>query len=102
MIAMTTMMLMAETYGLDTAPMEGFDPQAVGREFGLPDNAEIVALLAIGYGQEPDKPYGGRLALSEIASDECFGQRWNSGEISANQSSKKMFEEIERKAKTAL
>ena len=66
MIAMTTMMLMAEAYGLDTAPMEGFDPQAVGREFGLPDNAEIVALLAIGYGQEPDKPYGGRLALSEI------------------------------------
>ncbi len=46
MIAMTTMMLMAEAYGLDTAPMEGFDPQAVGREFGLPDNAEIVALLA--------------------------------------------------------
>jgi nitroreductase len=102
MIAMTTMMLMAETYGLDTAPMECFDPQTVRREFGLPDNAEIIALLAIGYGQEPDKPYGGRLALSEIASDEFFGQRWNSGENSANQSSKKMFEEIERKAKTAL
>src|SRR6202012_1175752 len=26
MIALTTMMLVAETYGLDTAPMEGFDP----------------------------------------------------------------------------
>jgi hypothetical protein len=58
--------------------MEGFDPQAVGREFGLPENAEVVALLAIGYGQEPDKPYGGRLALSEIVHDEHFGRRWNS------------------------
>src|SRR5262249_27553436 len=33
MIAFTTMMLVAETYGLDTAPMEGFDPEAVKRAF---------------------------------------------------------------------
>jgi len=95
MIAFTTMMLVAETYGLDTAPMEGFDPQAVGREFGLPENAETIALLAIGYGLEPDKPYGGRLALSEIVHDEHFGRRWDGK--SADQSSKEMFEEIERK-----
>jgi nitroreductase len=102
MIAVTTMMLMAEAYGLDTASMEGFDPQAVGREFGLPENAEIIALLAIGYGSEPDKPYGGRLALSEIVHEEYFGRRWNSDGKSADQSSKKMFEEIERKATETL
>jgi nitroreductase len=73
MIAFTTMMLMAEVYGLDTAPMEGFDPEAVRREFGLPAEAEVIALLAIGFAQEPDKPYGGRLALSEIVHREKFG-----------------------------
>jgi nitroreductase len=76
MIALTTMMLVAETYGLDTAPMEGFDPAAVGREFGLPENAEVIALLAVGFGKDPDKPYGGRFGLSEIVSDEHFGKPW--------------------------
>ncbi|HEY3932591.1 MAG TPA: nitroreductase family protein [Verrucomicrobiae bacterium] len=102
MIAVTTMMLVAEAYGLDTAPMEGFDPQAVSREFGLPENAEVIALLAIGYGKEPDKSYGGRLALSEIVHDEHFGRRWNGDGKSADQSSKEMFEEISRKATETL
>jgi nitroreductase len=102
MIAFTTMMLIAESYGLDTAPMEGFDPAAVGKEFGLPENAEPVALLAIGFGAEPDKAFGGRLALSEIVSEEHFGRAWNSDGKSADKSSKEMFEEIERKAKTDL
>jgi len=77
MIAVTTMMLVAEAYGLDTAPMEGFDPQALGREFGLPENAEVIALLAIGYGESPDKVYGGRLALTEFVHDEHYGHPWN-------------------------
>jgi nitroreductase len=76
MIAVTTMMLIAEAYGLDTAPMEGFDPQAVGREFGLPAEAEVIAMLAIGFAQEPDKPYAGRLALEEMVHAEQFGRRW--------------------------
>jgi hypothetical protein len=96
------MMLVAKTYGLDTAPMEGFDPQAVGREFGLPDNAEIIALLAVGFGKEPDKPYGGRLALSEIVHEEHFGRRWNSNGKSAEQSSREIREEIDRKATETL
>lgn len=102
MIAFTTMMLVAESYGLDTAPMEGFDPAAVRKEFGIPENAEVIALLAIGFGAEPDKAYGGRLALSEIVSEEHFGQPWKSSGKSADQSSKEMFDEIQRKAKTDL
>jgi nitroreductase len=97
MIAVTTMMLVAEAYGLDTAPMEGFDPQAVGREFGLPQNAEVVALLAIGYGLTPDKPYGGRFALSEIVHDEHFGHPWNSNGKNPDKVSEKTFEKIERR-----
>ena len=102
MIAFTAMMLVAESYGLDTAPMEGFDPAAVGKEFGLPENAEVIALLAIGYAKDPDKPYGGRFKLSEIACEEHFGRPWNSDGKSADRSSKEVFEEIERKAKRKL
>jgi nitroreductase len=98
MIAVASMMLLAETFGLDTAPMEGFDAAALGKEFGLPENAEIVALLAVGFGQQPDKPYGGRLDLSEIVHDEAFGQHWPNNESDAEHSSRRIFEEIQRKA----
>jgi hypothetical protein len=59
-------------------------------------------MSAQGYGQEPDKPYGGRFALTEIVHDEHFGRRWSSDEKSAGQSPKKMFEEIERKTTETL
>jgi nitroreductase len=72
MIAVTTMMLVAEAYGLDTAPMEGFDADVIKRVFGLPPKSEVVALLAIGFAQEPDKAYPGRLALREIVHKERY------------------------------
>jgi nitroreductase len=70
MIAFTVMMLVAEAYGFDTAPMEGFDTEAVKREFGLPVGAEVMGLLAIGFASEPDKPYPGRLPLQEFVCEE--------------------------------
>jgi nitroreductase len=76
MIAFTTMMLAAEAFGWDTAPMEGFDPAGVKREFGLPEEAEVIALLAIGRAKEPDKRYPGRLPLSRIVFSERYGERW--------------------------
>jgi nitroreductase len=76
MIAVTTMMLAAETYGFDTAPMEGFDPAAVKREFNIPDEAEVVALLAIGRMKPPDRPYTGRFPLGRIVFAERFGDPW--------------------------
>jgi nitroreductase len=76
MIAFTTMMLVAEAYGFDTAPMEGFDPEQVKREFGIPGEAEVVALLAIGRMRDPDKPYPGRFPLSRIAFQERYGGAW--------------------------
>ena len=81
MIALTTMMLVAEAYGLDTAPMEGFDAEAVKREFGLPSEAEVIALLAIGFTQQPDKAYGGRLALENLAHAEHYGHAWTSPKV---------------------
>jgi nitroreductase len=76
MIAVTTMMLVAEAYGFDTAPMEGFDAAGVKREFSVPDEAEVVCLLAIGRAAEPDKPYTGRFELSRIVYSERYAEAW--------------------------
>ncbi len=75
MIAFTTMMLVAEAYGFDTAPMEGFDAAGIKREFGVPDEAEVVALLAIGKMQPPDKPYPGRFGPERVVFHERYGRR---------------------------
>lgn len=76
MIAVTSMMLAAEAYGFDTAPMEGFDAAGVRREFGIPDEGEVVALLAIGRAREPDKAYPGRFGLDEFVYAERYGEKW--------------------------
>ncbi len=76
MIAFTIMMLAAEAYGFDTAPMEGFDAAAVKREFNIPDEAEVCALLAIGRAKEPDKAYPGRFALDRVVFSERYGDAW--------------------------
>lgn len=77
MIAVTTLMLVAEAYGFDTAPMEGFDAAGVKREFNLPEEAEVCALLAIGRATQPDKVYPGRFGLDQIIYSERYGQKWN-------------------------
>lgn len=76
MIAFTTLMLVAESYGFDTAPMEGFDAEGVKREFGIPEEAEVCALLAIGRGDGPEKAYPGRFPLERIVYRERYGEEW--------------------------
>jgi nitroreductase len=76
MIALTSMMLMAEALGLETAPMAGFDSDGVKKEFELPANAEVVALLAIGFAREADKNFGGRPALEDMIYAEEYGHPW--------------------------
>ena len=72
MIAFTYLMLAAEAYGFATAPMEGFDPDAVRREFSIPAEAEVVGLLAIGRARPPLKQYPGRFALERLIHYERF------------------------------
>ena len=56
---------------------DGYDPAAaVKKEFSIPDEAEVVALLAIGKAKPPDKPYGGRFELSRIMYAEKYGEAW--------------------------
>jgi nitroreductase len=78
MIALTSMMIAAEAYGFDTAPMEGFDAAGVKREFGIPDEGEVVALLAIGRAAGPEKAYPGRFELSRVVYSERYGEAWKS------------------------
>ncbi|MBY0358248.1 MAG: nitroreductase family protein [Candidatus Obscuribacterales bacterium] len=74
MILFTQLMLLAETYGLDTAPMEGFSESKVKELFSIPEDHLVLALLAIGYAGKDDKPFAGRFDLSDLVSSENFGQ----------------------------
>jgi hypothetical protein len=64
------------TGAFDTAPMEGFDPAGVRAEFGIVEDAEMVALLAIGRTREPDKADPWRFSLERIAFSERSGDAW--------------------------
>ncbi|HEY4356681.1 MAG TPA: nitroreductase family protein [Acidobacteriaceae bacterium] len=74
MLAFTSMMWMAEVLGYDTAPMEGFEQQKVCETLKLPMSYWVVALLAIGHRQGPDKFDGGRFEMSHTVFSEEFGK----------------------------
>lgn len=74
MIAFTSMMLMAETLGYDTAPMEGYEADKVCEVLRLPISYEVVALLAIGHLRGPDKFNGGRFSMQRTVFDEEYGK----------------------------
>ena len=74
MIAFTTMMWTAETLGYDTAPMEGFEQEKVHEVLRLPLSYHVVALLAIGTLQGPDKFDGGRFDIRRTVFSEEFGK----------------------------
>lgn len=72
MIAFTHMLLMAETLGYDTAPMEGFEQEKVHEVLKLPLSYHVVALLGIGRLKGPDKFDGGRFSMARTVFDEEF------------------------------
>jgi len=74
MIALTTMMLMAEALGYDTALMEGFDEQQVREAVEAPARMHVVCLLAIGHREGEDKRYGGRFPAARLLFGERFGE----------------------------
>ena len=75
MIALTTMMWMAEALGYDTAPMEGFLEDKVKEVLKIPQRVRVVALLGIGRRRGPDKPYGGRFDPSRIVFADEWGKK---------------------------
>jgi nitroreductase len=79
MIAFTTMMLMAEALGYDTAPMEGFFEDKVRETLGIPPTVKVVALLAVGHRSGNDKLYGGRFSMSRLVFEEAWGKPHSEG-----------------------
>ena len=75
MIALTTMMWMAEALGYDTAPMEGFLEDKVKDVLKIPQRVRVVALLGIGRRKGPDKPYGGRFDPSRTVFADEWGKK---------------------------
>ncbi|OJW22658.1 MAG: nitroreductase [Planctomycetales bacterium 71-10] len=75
MLAAATLMLAAESLGVASAPMEGFDAEAVRREFGVPDDHSVCCLIALGYAAE-ERPFPGRFGLDEVCYAEHFGRPW--------------------------
>ncbi len=74
MLAFTHMMLMAEVMGYDTAPMEGFEQDRVHEVLRLPLSYWVVALLAVGHVNGPDKFDGGRFEMGHSVFGEEFGK----------------------------
>jgi len=74
MIAFTSMMLMAEVLGYDTAPMEGFEQEKVREVLKLPLSYHVVALLALGHQSGEDKFNGGRFSMATTVFDNEYGK----------------------------
>ncbi len=80
MLAAATLMIAAESLGIASAPMEGFEPEKVREQFGVPDDHIICCLIALGY-PVSEKPFPGRFGLGHVCYEEHFGQPWTLGEM---------------------
>lgn len=73
MIALCTMMWMAETLGYSTIPMEGFWEDKVKAVLDVPESVRIVALLALGRAKESGHPRTSRFDSSKL----LYSERWS-------------------------
>ncbi|HEY9864548.1 MAG TPA: nitroreductase family protein [Candidatus Obscuribacterales bacterium] len=76
MLAVAHIMIVAQTYGVDTCPMEGFIGAQVKAQFNIPESVDVCCLLALGYATEPFKNYGGRFAVEQLCYRESYGEVW--------------------------
>ena len=67
-------MLAAKSMGVDTHPIDGFDAGAIRKEFNIPENYEIVMLIAIGHFDQSKTllPRCYRRSFDEVVVKESF------------------------------
>jgi nitroreductase len=75
MTAFTVLMLAAGSYGFDTAIIDDFDTHRVRQELGVPQDVEVVAILAIGRAAREEQR-GGHLPLERLFYAERYGEAW--------------------------
>jgi len=75
MLAASRLMLAADSLGVASTMLEGFDADTLRREFGIPDDHSTCAVIALGHEAEPDSTPG-RFGLDEVCYSEHFGQPW--------------------------
>jgi nitroreductase len=78
MLAAATLMIAAESLGVASAPMEGFDERKVKDAFGVPNDHSVCCLIALGFAAE-ESPFPGRFGLEDVCFLEHFGQPWTLG-----------------------
>ena len=79
MLASATLMIAAESLGVASSWLEGFDEESVHRAFGIPDDHALCGLIALGFAAEA-APFPGRLGLDHACHDEHFGLPWPSND----------------------
>ena len=70
-IAVTQMMLAAQSLGIDSCPMEGFVSKAVKENFYIPDHWDVCCLLALGYSTK-ERKFGGRFEIDKLFYQEHY------------------------------
>ena len=73
-----TFVYAAESHGLSTAMMEGFDPRRTKEILRIPDRYAVPLVVATGYEyeEEPEMEQTPRLDVSEIVFQDTFGSPW--------------------------
>lgn len=74
MIAATCLMLAAESLGVESCPMEGFEEERVKEAFDIPQDVRVVCIVSLGYAAEPPKTFSGRLPLETLVFWQTYGQ----------------------------
>ncbi|MEM7773690.1 MAG: nitroreductase family protein [Cyanobacteria bacterium P01_A01_bin.37] len=74
MLAVAHLAIAAESFGVDTCPMEGFVSAQVKEAFNIPAEVDVCCLLPMGYATEPFKKYGGRFGPEKVFYSEAFDE----------------------------
>ncbi|MDB5352020.1 MAG: nitroreductase [Planctomycetota bacterium] len=80
MLAAATLMIAAESLGVSSAPMEGFETEKVKQAFGVPDDHSVCCLIALGFAAS-SQTFPGRFGLDDVCYQEHFGQPWTLGDV---------------------
>ena len=65
-IVATSMMLAATNAGVDSCWLNFFDPEKAAKEFGLPENEEILMFLDLGYAVDETKPLANHFQRKDL------------------------------------